>query len=869
MPRISPLTNYAEVRRESKARCRTKIVPWYVVTDAARVSNGYLLACYYDADRNSAVLAFYDVDERRVKYWFDKSGHKPYFLVRERNGEIIKKIPQNLRQRIVETELVKKFDLLRSKHEILTRVKVSDPLAVRELRGYFAATWESDIKYHQNYIYDLGLVPGTRYEVREKLLVPKLDSIESLELDELMGEAGSLSKDVMRGLASILESEPPMPTMVALDVEVFTPLEGRVPDPKTAPYPVISAALVDSDGRKIVLMLSHERLRGLRADELRDFELLLFDSEAALLEALFAELSNYPVVFTFNGDNFDLPYLLRRAERLGFRPEEAPIRRAQDYYTFKTGIHIDLYHVFDNKALKTYAFGGTYRETTLDAVARALLGVGKLETGEVVSQLSAEELARYNLNDALLTLRLAMWRGGLTWKLLVVLSRLAKTCVEDLSRSQISAWIRNMLYWEHRRRGYLIPRREDLLREKGETKSKAAIKGKKYAGAIVLDPPVGVFFDVRVLDFASLYPSIIKLWNLSYETVNPSYECRSVREVPEVGHRVCLDREGIMSSIIGALRDLRVKVYKRRSKAEGLPEDKRQWYSVVQSSLKVFLNASYGVFGSESFALYTPPVAESVTAVGRYLVKRTLEKASRLGLLVIYGDTDSMFVWSPSEELLENFIEEIERESGLDLEVDKVFKYVAFSGLKKNYLGLTRESEVIIKGLLGKKRNQPPFVKRAFEEVIRELSLIERPEDFERRKSEIVGRIKRVFDALRNREYTLNELAFNVIISKPLDEYDKNTPQHVKAAEMLRALGRRVGKGDIISYVKVRGREGVKPVQLAKLAEIDFGKYVEVLRSTFEQVLLALNVEWKEIEGVLRLEYYMNLTPTSGDFERR
>ncbi|MEM4475621.1 MAG: type B DNA-directed DNA polymerase, partial [Fervidicoccaceae archaeon] len=151
----------------------------------------------------------------------------------------------------------------------------------------------------------------------------------------------------------------------------------------------------------------------------------------------------------------------------------------------------------------------------------------------------------------------------------------------------------------------------------------------------------------------------------------------------------------------------------------------------------------------------------------------------------------------------------------------------------------------------------------------RELSLIERPEDFERRKSEIVGRIKRVFDALRNREYTLNELAFNVIISKPLDEYDKNTPQHVKAAEMLRALGRRVGKGDIISYVKVRGREGVKPVQLAKLAEIDFGKYVEVLRSTFEQVLLALNVEWKEIEGVLRLEYYMNLTPTSGDFERR
>lgn len=119
-------------------------------------------------------------------------------------------------------------------------------------------------------------------------------------------------------------------------------------------------------------------------------------------------------------------------------------------------------------------------------------------------------------------------------------------------------------------------------------------------------------------------------------------------------------------------------------------------------------------------------------------------------------------------------------------------------------------------------------------------------------------KLKDIYTRLRHRGYTLDELAFNMMLNKGLKEYDKNTPQHVKAALMLQPFGKTLARGDIISFVKVKTREGVKPVQLAKLSDIDVDKYVEAVRSTFEQILQALNVEWKEIEGVARIEAFFS-----------
>ena len=85
------------------------------------------------------------------------------------------------------------------------------------------------------------------------------------------------------------------------------------------------------------------------------------------------------------------------------------------------------------------------------------------------------------------------------------------------------------------------------------------IKGKKYKGGLVIDPVSGVHFNVSVLDFASLYPSIIKVHNISYETVNCIHEECKKNVIPELGTWTCIKNRGIESLVVGSLRDLRVE----------------------------------------------------------------------------------------------------------------------------------------------------------------------------------------------------------------------------------------------------------------------------------------------------------------------
>ena len=527
--------------------------------------------------------------------------------------------------------------------------------------------------------------------------------------------------------------------------------------------------------------------------------------------------------------------------------------------TVDWGIHIDLHKLFDIRALQAYAFGNKYREKSLDTIAEAFLGEKKIELRGTVSTVSLGELARYNLRDAVLTLKLMEFGGGLVWNLIVLLARISKMGLEDVTRSQVSAWIKSLMYWEHRRRGWLIPRKEDIAEYGNVARSRAIIKDKKYQGAIVLTPPQGIFFNVVVLDFASLYPSIIKNWNLSYETVNNPYCKGEKRVVPNVGHEVCMAFQGITSELVGLLRDFRVKIYKKKAKEKGLSDEERLWYDTVQSAMKVYINASYGVFGNEAFSLFSLAVAESVTAIGRAILTDTLRKAESMNLHIIYGDTDSLFIWSPRREAMEELVRYVREKHGLDLEVDKVFRIAVFSGLKKNYIGVTEDGKVTIKGMVGKKSNTPEFIKKEFHKAVELLASIREPEDVFKVMEKMTEHVKEVQRRLKNREYTLDELAFKVTLTKDLSEYQKNTPQHVKAALQLKKEGIPVSKGSIITYVKTRDSVGVKPVKLAKLSEVDVGKYQEYIKTSFEQMLMALGVRWEELSGTKKLSSLLGM----------
>lgn len=820
----------------------------------------YLLSVRYNGKDGKAHLIFYDDLSQKIKDIPDYTNHKPYLLTDYSPDEIIEKFPDVLKHKGFDyLDVVEKYDALNDRWILMTKVVALDPLSVggggRSLRDLLKGhAWEAKIKYHHNYIYDNGLIPGMpyRFENGKPILVDVELSPDVREKITSIYKEKDLAQEALQW-AKLFEAPIPKLKRIAIDIEVES-LVDLVPNPKEAAYPVIAVSYYSSDGKRGVYLL--KRKEEIKEITIKDAEITFFEDEKELLKKTFELIREYPLVITFNGDHFDMPYLYNRALKLGFREEEIPIEWSPRMEEARVipGIHLDLYKFFTNRSMRVYAFSNKYREgRTLDEIATALLGEGKVEHEEPISEMTYEKLAEYSFRDAEITYKLTSFNDDLVMKLIILMMRISKLPLDDLTRHNISAWIKNLFYYEHRQRGWLIPNPEDIKSMKGQTVTKAIIKGKKYMGAIVIDPVPGVYFNVVVVDFASLYPSVIKTWNLSYETVRcPHPECQD-NKIPGTPHWVCKKKRGMMSTVVGILRDLRVYLYKPLAKKAEDPMLREQ-YKVVQAALKVFINASYGVFGAETFPLYCPPVAESTTALGRYSILKTMEMALEMKLPVLYGDTDSLFLWNPTEDQVNELIKRSLEELQIDLGIDKVYKWVVFSKRKKNYLGILVEGKPDIKGLTGKKRNTPEFIKQLFYKIVEILSDAEDIESFENSIEEIKDAVRKTYVDLKKRSISLDQLAFRVALTKPLHEYTKTTPQHIKAARQLLQYKKTIDVGEIISYIKTRDKTGVKPVQLARIDEVDTEKYLEALRTTLEQILDALDISFDEIMGAHSLE---------------
>ena len=199
----------------------------------------------------------------------------------------------------------------------------------------------------------------------------------------------------------------------------------------------------------------------------------------------------------------------------------------RDSATLTDGVHLDLYRTMSNRAFQIYAFGQKYSDFSLNSVSKGLLGEEKIDYGVELNDLTLYQTGKYCQNDARLTYNLTAFNNDLLMNLLIVISRIARMPIDDISRMGVSQWIRSLLYYEHRKNGILIPRRQELDNKSSNVANEAIIKDKKFRGGLVIEPKEGIHFDVTVMDFASLYPSIIKVKNLSYETVRCSHDAVS------------------------------------------------------------------------------------------------------------------------------------------------------------------------------------------------------------------------------------------------------------------------------------------------------------------------------------------------------
>lgn len=267
----------------------------------------------------------------------------------------------------------------------------------------------------------------------------------------------------------------------------------------------------------------------------------------------------------------------------------------------------------------------------------------------------------------------------------------------------------------------------------------------EYQGAHVVDPQIGQYTDpIVTLDFASLYPSIMRTWNLSPDTlVREGRGCKTPSaKIPNTEHTFVRAsvRRGLLPLILDELLAERKRV--RKIMAGCLDPLQKSLLNGTQLALKISANSCYGFTGSTKGMMTCLEVAESTTGAGRHIIQKTSEAIEREwpGSSVVYGDTDSCFVRLPeasrlgspqeifdlgevmADRVTKLFAEMTEEKSYVELEMEKFFKPLILYK-KKRYAGLcfedpTKPGKMSAKGIEMVRRDAAPILRKAQKEVL-------------------------------------------------------------------------------------------------------------------------------------------------------
>lgn len=345
-----------------------------------------------------------------------------------------------------------------------------------------------------------------------------------------------------------------------------------------------------------------------------------------------------------------------------------------------------------------------------------------------------------------------------------------------------------------------------------------------YEGGLVLTPKPGMHENVAALDFKSMYPNIMIAKNVSPDTYVPPQEDvqpSRVNVAPEVGHRFRKEPPGFYKEVLTRLIGTRDEVRKRLRALEPGSFEYRL-LDARQRAIKVITNATYGYAGWLGARWYLKPVAEATAAWGRETIRNTMEMARQIGLEVIYGDTDSIFiVYDPAK--VEALSKKVQEEIGLEMKPDKIYTRILFTEAKKRYCGLLPDGRLDIVGLEVIRGDWANAAKGVQETV---LGILLRERSPEKAAEFVRGYVT----GLLGRKVPYHDLIIWKTLTKPIDEY-KVKAAHVEAAKMLKERGWGLTIGDKVGFVITKGGgklyERAKSYNFASYDDIDLDYYVE------------------------------------------
>ena len=344
-----------------------------------------------------------------------------------------------------------------------------------------------------------------------------------------------------------------------------------------------------------------------------------------------------------------------------------------------------------------------------------------------------------------------------------------------------------------------------------------------YRGALVLEPKIGVHENIAVLDFASMYPSLMKKYNLSPDTLVAPGEvvpAESVYTIPEVGHHFRREPDGFYRVALNRLIDERAQI-KRQLDSTPPNSAEAKVLSERGRAIKVVTNACYGYAGWAGARWYVREIAESAAALGRQLITETIDKAKGLGLEVIYSDTDSLFV-SNDEAKVKKLVNWINEDPDLEIKVDQEYVRVLFTEAMKRYAGLKKDGELDVVGLEVVRGDWSEIAHRTQEQVL--LAILR-----DRSTELAIRQVRAIVQAMRGGEIPLEDYLIRKALTKPIEKYRVRTP-HVEVARKLAEEGWNITVGDKVAYVIVKGKgslfQKARPPSRAKLEDLDLEYYV-------------------------------------------
>jgi DNA polymerase I len=614
-------------------------------------------------------------------------------------------------------------------------------------RGLVRQITGDDIRYSSLYLYDRGLIPCKWHETE----------VEALGTSYAPADNAYLSHGSPHPIA--LKGNPRL-RILAFSIVAFA---GKgFPHASQDPVSVISVATSDDETRSFS-----------RSDEsdhniITDFANYLMESDP-------------DVVAGFDSNRIGWPYLIERATRSGGTLGVS--RLGLQPHTSVYG-HIS---IAGRASLDMLDYANELPDVKVKSIENVAESLGIELDAVLPDQLDLAEIWNSSRDKPLLLSSAAAYAHAIleiTKRFLqfgMALSSLTCMPLDQVATAGVGHRVDSYLVKEAYTQGHLIPPRREQIYE-------------RYQGAIVLAPKAGLHENVIALDFASMYPNLMILYNLSPDTlVGPKeeYDEASCWIIEGPGFRFRKAPPGLYRNALTNLIATRNEI-RKEIETESLSDLERRILQQKERAVKVITNACYGYAGWTGARWYVREVAESAAALGRKSIAQVIDRCIETGLPVIYADTDSVFV-TRDDAKVDSLLRWVSDRLHMEIRPDKDYRRVLFTEAKKRYAGLLTDGTLDIVGMEVVRSDWSEIARKVQEKVI---DLVLRDGSPDNAKEYVLSAI----DELRHGKTVVRDLIIWKSVTKPIEEYRVNTP-HVQVAKEYLKLGRELVPGDRIGYV--------------------------------------------------------------------